>query len=173
MHFSTIFLEICCLLGFASLRSYNLFCLFYANLRTFSGVFLISNPAIFGCFCSCLPKKGVQCSFLHIWFTIFTIRCNEFQLVSSTNHLAVFFLQLGFKIFPVVAGFGIIVLVGKQCNNIQYRKPPLEVFFVPNSTYFSVVKKTNGYFFLTYIFIVLVLSLPTSTVSTFLISFIG
>jgi len=75
-----------------------------------------------------------------------TIARQYFQLGSDPNHLTVFFLQFGFKIFPIVTCFIVIILIGQHGNNIQYRKPPFRVFFVPDSTNFSVVKKRMDIF---------------------------
>jgi len=44
----------------------------------------------------------------------------------------------------------IVCALHEQSNNIQHRKPPLGIFFIPNSAYFSVVKETNGYFCVTH-----------------------
>ena len=72
------------------------------------------------------------------------------QLGSVTTQFIPFFLQLGFQVFPVVAGFDVVVLVSKYGNYIQHAKPPFGVLLVPNSPHFPVVKETYGYFCVTH-----------------------
>jgi hypothetical protein len=52
----------------------------------------------------------------------------------------------GFEVFPIVLRFIVVVLIGKDSDDIHNGKPPFTVLFIPNGTNFTVVEKTDGYF---------------------------
>jgi hypothetical protein len=77
-------------------------------------------------------------------YTLFAfVACHNFQSLTICKELGIAVLQPVFENIPIVAGvFG----VTQNRHNIHSRKPPFVANIIPNSTYFLVVKKSNGYF---------------------------
>src|SRR5574344_702610 len=72
---------------------------------------------------------GIQ----HIGLVALAIGSNQFQLVSGTNQLTAFCVQLVFEPLPVVADFFVVGLVGQDGDGVQHGEPPFFVLRIPFS----------------------------------------
>ena len=67
------------------------------------------------------------------------------ELVSTTNQFVILFLQLCFKILPIVPRLLVIVLIIDCCNDIKYRETVLVTFLVLYSPRLATVEDADDF----------------------------